>query len=140
MVGVELPVRNRITNFLRPTVFRVALARLNQWREDQITFNRRMPIMTQAKSLDVSEMTIRMDAISPDAEQQLDELSWESQQAVLRHLFNRTIWRRDCKRVTKLSGNRVYRLRVTDSVRIAALRLFHLNFIVATNDCQSAVQ
>ena len=57
--------------------------------------------MTQAKSPDVSEMTIRMDAISPDAEKQLDELCWESQQAVLRRLLNRTVWRRDCKRVSE---------------------------------------
>ena len=86
--------------------------------------------MTQAKSPDVSEMTIRMDAISPDAEQQLDALSWESQQAVLRRLFNRTIWRRDCKRVTKLSGNRVFRLRVTESVRICFIHFGQQHCIV----------
>ena len=89
-----------------------------------------MPIMTQAKSPDVSEMTIRMDAISPDAEYQLDQLCWESQQAVLRRLFNRTIWRRDCKRVTKLYGNRVYRLRVTDSVRICFIHVSQQHCIV----------
>ena len=86
--------------------------------------------MTQAKSPDVSEMTIRMDAISPDAEQQLDDLCWESQQAVLRRLFNRIIWRRDCKRVTKLYGNRVYRLRVTDSVRICFIHVSRQHCIV----------
>ena len=86
--------------------------------------------MTQAKSPDVSEMTIRMDAISPDAEQQLDALSWKSQQAVLRRLFNRTIWRHDCKRLAKLSGNRVYRLRVTDSVRICFIHFNQQHCIV----------
>ncbi len=86
--------------------------------------------MTQAKCPDVSEMTIRMDAISSDAEQQLDELCWESQQAVLRRLFNRTIWRRDCKLVTQLSGNRVYRLRVTDSVRVCFIHFSQQHCIV----------
>ena len=37
--------------------------------------------MTQAKSPDVSEMTIRMDAISPEAEKELDELCWESSES-----------------------------------------------------------
>ena len=86
--------------------------------------------MTQAKSPNVSEMTIRMDAISSDAEQQLDELCWESQQAVLRRLFNRTIWRRDCKRLANLSGNRVYRLRVTESVRICFINVGQQHCIV----------
>ncbi len=86
--------------------------------------------MTQAKSPDVSEMTIRMDAISPDAAQQLDALSWKSQQAVLRRLFNRIIWRHDCKRLAKLSGNRVYRLRVTKSVRICFIHFNQQHCIV----------
>ena len=86
--------------------------------------------MTQAKSPDVSEMTIRMDAISPDAEQQLNELCWESQHAVLRRLFHRTILRRECKQVTKLSNKQVYRLRVTDSVRVCFIHFSQQHCIV----------
>jgi len=87
--------------------------------------------MTQAKSPDVSEMTIRMDAISPDAEQQLDELSWESQKAVLRLLLERPVLRSDCKLVQKLSDFRVYRLRVTRSVRLCFIRVEQTHCIVS---------
>lgn len=74
--------------------------------------------MSMARAPDLSEMTITMEAISPEAEQQLDELCWESQKAVVRLLLERRILRSDCKRVQKIDGLQVYRLRVTRSVRL----------------------
>jgi len=87
--------------------------------------------MTQAKSPDILEMTIRMDAISPEAEKKLAELCWESQKAVLRLLLERSVLRSDCKRVQRLSDFRVYRMRVTRSVRLCFIRVEQTHCIVS---------
>jgi hypothetical protein len=90
-----------------------------------------MPIMSQVKVPDVSEMTIRMDAISPEAEKELNELSWESQRAVLRLLLERPVIRSDCKRVQRLGDLRVYRMRVTRSVRLCFVCIQQVHCIVS---------
>ena len=87
--------------------------------------------MSQVKVPDVSEMTIRMDAISPEAEKELNELSWESQRAVLRLLLERPVIRSDCKRVQRLGDLRVYRMRVTRSVRLCFVCIQQVHCIVS---------
>ncbi len=87
--------------------------------------------MSQVKVPDVSEMTIRMDAISPEAEKELNELSWESQRAVLRLLLERPVIRSDCKRVQRLGDLRVYRMRVTRSVRLCFVCVQQVHCIVS---------
>ena len=87
--------------------------------------------MSQAKVPDVSEMTIRMDAISPEAEQQLNELCWESQRAVLRLLLNDQSAEATVNEFSRLAGLRVYRMRVTDpsvSVSFAFSKSLHREF------------
>lgn len=87
--------------------------------------------MSQVQVPDVSEMTIRMDAISPEAEKELNELSWESQRAVMRLLIERPVIRSDCKRVQRLGDLRVYRMRVTRSVRLCFVCVQQVHCIVS---------
>lgn len=86
--------------------------------------------MSMARAPDISEMTITMEAIGAEAEQQLDGLCRESQNAVLRLLCERRILRSDCKRVQKIDGLQVYRMRVTRSVRMCFIWIEQKHCIV----------
>ena len=72
-----------------------------------------------------------MDAISPEAEKELNELSWESQRAVMRLLIERPVIRSDGKRVQRLGDLRVYRMRVTRSVRLCFVCVQQVHCIVS---------